>query len=1008
MPYRMWTFKLTCTQPECLGRKLTGAGLYKTVRRVLSIDGWYDMATEYLECRRCKKKVAGWSGHVLNQLDPAHRSHFPAILTYRLSCDMRVLRLMRERTLGNSATQLYNTLCEEHSEAWMQRSLQYLAEFEPFLAQGIVQPNIIAPPPMLPVPRPRWLLRVYGYDVLSRLEEVKARVTSTFGSILKMNSTKKVTKKLAGAAAGTAAWSTNVGNEFGQVLMSVLTSHKGEGLLPMAAGLMQRYQKAGEAPPKLLYVDRDCCSLGGVSKAAAMFPEWDQLVVRLDVWHLMRRFAAGCTTESHQLYGTFMGRLSASIFQWAEEDVALLMEAKRSELEGKQWVFGLTDAEVSSRISKKELALHCRRRTRGAEETARLLEELIETFDSGKGLDTMGIPLLDHDRIQAIWLVQRRHLRCIQDPPGVQLYTKIGQLKKGGMMLPVYHCARGSTSLESFHLHLNRFIPGTSASAMHFQAYLLEGLVRWNEDRATAAVEGPRQILHSYSGSLQHALNRLSQKLLGCSLVEDFTKPGEYTGELIGVEYLYSQTGSVLQAVDLDPDAPDEAADEDLDVEDEGFEDDEVEDPTIPGLVHLLAVPSAPQVSVVPVLSAVRSGQVDVSWPSFPQKRQRQASPQTSPQTSPRTSPQASPRALAPAGSPVRDPEESYGPDGAPGYQHIQRLASSLVSLRGLACLTEQKVDELIQLWSLLPEGDKQCLTYPARHQDRLIQGRFKATKATSSVTPGMDSLKRCLLGQGSGPAQWPQTSRLVEAICIQLCHLHPSPTKSKGVRTSRWAAILSDYSKVRELVLGSPRLMEKTTLQLFELNQHTLSQWHNKRQKGQEQAVLQQGVAPPSASVVDPEPQPQLRPLLQEGMTYGHQRHVFTCPPNTADQAKQQKRPGATAQTAVLDHSATPAPHPTSSLSTSSAAGAAAAAPPPVPRTTSWRHKKRAEEEEGGSNTGKRKYERKRAENLCSLCGQPKRKEFGHSRFGNVAFCSASSGKTVEQWLAEMRAKKK
>ncbi|XP_058857710.1 uncharacterized protein LOC117430939 [Acipenser ruthenus] len=128
MPCRMWAFKLTCTQPECLGHKLTGVGLYKTVRRVLSIDGWYDVATEYLECHRCKKKVAGWSSHVLNQLDPAHRSHFPAILTYG------VLRLMRERTLGNSATQLYNTLCEQHSEAWMQRSLQYLAEFEPFLA----------------------------------------------------------------------------------------------------------------------------------------------------------------------------------------------------------------------------------------------------------------------------------------------------------------------------------------------------------------------------------------------------------------------------------------------------------------------------------------------------------------------------------------------------------------------------------------------------------------------------------------------------------------------------------------------------------------------------------------------------------------------------------------------------------------------------------------------------------------------------------------------------------
>ncbi|KAK1152039.1 hypothetical protein AOXY_G31591, partial [Acipenser oxyrinchus oxyrinchus] len=257
------------------------------------------------------------------------------------------------------------------------------------------------------------------------------------------------------------------------------------------------------------------------------------------------------------------------------------------------------------------------------------------------------------------------------------------------------------------------------------------------------------------------------------------------------------------------------------------------------------------------------------------------------------------------------------GPDGAPGYQHVQRLASSLVSLRGLACLMEQKVDELIQLWSLLPEGDKQHLTYPARHQDRLIQGRFKATNATSSVTPGTDSLKRCLLRQGSGPAQWPQMSRLVEAICIQLCRLHPSPTKSKGVRTSWWAAILGDYSKVQELVLGSPRLIEKTTLQLFELNQHTLCQWHNKRQKGQEQAVLQQGVAPPSASAVDPEPQPQPHPLLQEGMTYGHQPHVFSMPPKHSRTGKAAETPWGHG----TDQSWNTRPHPTSSPSTSSAA---------------------------------------------------------------------------------------
>lgn len=82
----------------------------------------------------------------------------------------------------------------------------------------------------------------------------------------------QVTKKLAGIASDTAAWATNVGNEHGQVLMSVLTSTESAGgLSGMAAGLMRRYRLAGVPPPQLIYVDRDCCNRDGVSKTAVLF-----------------------------------------------------------------------------------------------------------------------------------------------------------------------------------------------------------------------------------------------------------------------------------------------------------------------------------------------------------------------------------------------------------------------------------------------------------------------------------------------------------------------------------------------------------------------------------------------------------------------------------------------------------------------------------------------------------------------------------------------------------------
>ncbi|KAK0140599.1 hypothetical protein N1851_022414 [Merluccius polli] len=233
------------------------------------------MATEYLECRRCKKKVAAWSQEIVGQLGEGHRALFPAILTYNVSACLRP-------DLGNSPTQLYNKLCEAHTEAWMRRSIHYLSVMEPFASIGVVR-RYTPPPNLPPVPQYGWLLLVYCHDILSRLEDVKARVTSIFGTILKMDSTKKVTQKLAGAAAQTAAWATNVGNEHGQVLMSVLTDTKGASLLSMAAGLVRRYRDAGVEPPQLLYVDRDCCSSHGTSKAAAVFNERDKLGVRLNI-----------------------------------------------------------------------------------------------------------------------------------------------------------------------------------------------------------------------------------------------------------------------------------------------------------------------------------------------------------------------------------------------------------------------------------------------------------------------------------------------------------------------------------------------------------------------------------------------------------------------------------------------------------------------------------------------------------------------------------------------------
>ena len=248
-----------------------------------------------------------------------------------------------------------------------------------------------------------------------------------------------------------------------------MTTGEGKALEPLIRGITKRYEDAEVTPPEILYVDSQCCGnspISGTFKSA-----WPNLHVRLDIWHFMRRLAVGVTTDTHRLYATFMGQLSHCIFEWDHSDLTLLKKAKRSQM-SLSHIEGTSEEDIVRSLTRKELALHCRRSTRGEKETRKLIKSLLQMFDSNRGCDTMGVPLLHHDRIWEQWKKQKEHIPCIQDPPGIPLYTQTGTLKKGNVVLPVYRCARGSTSLESFHLHLVHFIPGKTAIKCHGCLYV--------------------------------------------------------------------------------------------------------------------------------------------------------------------------------------------------------------------------------------------------------------------------------------------------------------------------------------------------------------------------------------------------------------------------------------------------------------------------------------------------------------------------------------------------------
>ena len=268
-------------------------------------------------------------------------------------------------------------------------------------------------------PTPKWFLATYIHDIWARLPWLKSKATSIYGTILKIDSKKKITQKLQvnichylylraytnwsiifflGKGAKYASWCTNVGNERGEILISLMTTSESlSNLSRMADELMDRYANAIQPDPFVLYTDPDCCKVGEESKFQRLFHRWENLVVRVDSWHFMRRMAKASTNESHPLYGTFMSKQSGAIFEWDQENMNLLRKAKRGQLV-LAGIKNLSLDAVNKSITKNELAKHCKRRTRGSVETVQLIDHLFLSLQHAT--DTLGVPLLLEEVIE--------------------------------------------------------------------------------------------------------------------------------------------------------------------------------------------------------------------------------------------------------------------------------------------------------------------------------------------------------------------------------------------------------------------------------------------------------------------------------------------------------------------------------------------------------------------------------------------------------------------------------
>ncbi|KAF0292636.1 hypothetical protein FJT64_009381 [Amphibalanus amphitrite] len=534
LPRRLWGASLFC--PQC-GALLNGFGLHSRLRKALDLSLGYWIATECLTCPQCRpqKVYAAWDHRLVRQLDLGRQQQFPAVLKNDLACDKAIISLFRSTGPWRNPAEIQRNICDGVGQAYLTRTLCYLSHCdEHSAASGETQRRrpVALPPPHPVVPSAKRLMRVYLRETHARQQRYLATITSVFGDVLKMDSSRKNTP----------------------------------------------------AAPALRW-----------------FPGWESVPVRLDAEHFMLRMAAGVTTKRHQLYGRLMSGLADAIFETDPADMKALVRAKRHELRARGLV-NVTDEMARQAVTEAERQRHCRRRTRGVDVTTRAIDELLRLLSGPAGTDGpdgTGMPLLDPTRIWAIWEEQKRHVACLQDVPGVALYRETSPLTRRGAQLQCYSSARGTTFTESFHKHLAKFIPGNAALRdLHFQALLVEGVARWNAEHHRAKTEPDTaddvqlQFLDDWTRS---ALNDLSLAALNKKFLK--TNHGGrvwYNGELVGVTYLYSQTGRQLDNYvegELDPGT--QHGDQEDDGLDEAFEGTEGAYDYAPSLSNILGIPAA-------------------------------------------------------------------------------------------------------------------------------------------------------------------------------------------------------------------------------------------------------------------------------------------------------------------------------------------------------------------------------------------------------------------------------
>ncbi|CAL8266058.1 unnamed protein product [Merluccius merluccius] len=264
-------------------------------------------------------------------------------------------------------------------------------------------------------------------------------------------------------------------NENWMILSWVMLQSEGDQRLePMYEGLAHRYSSAGIEKAKYQWVDRDCCAAfrvpdskprehllwdswrttdavvaevtsGNLANTCASRSKFNNdIVVKLDLFHCMRRFTRECVSEHHPLYSSFCKFLSAACTVVDQSDLEKLKEA-------------YTFCRIAPAIpTKQHIREHCRTKVPHPRELVQRVEQVFHHFYLAK--DPNDVHLFKPSMLK-VWRIQRVHILrgCLSDPEvedGI-LYRYGGTLQlnhtKGeGAAVPIWIPVRGPPSRRAF------------------------------------------------------------------------------------------------------------------------------------------------------------------------------------------------------------------------------------------------------------------------------------------------------------------------------------------------------------------------------------------------------------------------------------------------------------------------------------------------------------------------------------------------------------------------------